>query len=113
MESVSVVCVLGMHRSGTSAVTRALNLRGMDLGLPEYLVGLREDNPEGFWENLGFSEVSDEILTPRGKLGRASGVDAGLGAVPHLSDLRRVWRSWCAKTSRGARSGAGRILAPA
>jgi hypothetical protein len=69
MESVSVVCVLGMHRSGTSAVTRALNLLGMDLGLPECLVGLREDNPEGFWENLGFSEVSDEILTRQGAAG--------------------------------------------
>lgn len=47
-----VVCVLGMHRSGTSAFTGILNLKGMDLGEP--LEGKGENNPEGHWEYLPF-----------------------------------------------------------
>ncbi|MBI3461596.1 MAG: hypothetical protein HY000_00840, partial [Planctomycetes bacterium] len=29
---VRAICVLGMHRSGTSALTRVLNLAGAELG---------------------------------------------------------------------------------
>ena len=39
--------VLGMHRSGTSMFTRALNLLGMELGQP--LMAPQPDNPKGFW----------------------------------------------------------------
>ena len=40
--------VLGMHRSGTSALTRLLNLHGAVLG--DDLLPAGHDNPSGFWE---------------------------------------------------------------
>lgn len=57
-----VVCVLGMHRSGTSAVARTLDLLGVDFGPPEQLFPARVDNPEGFFEHKGLVEVNEEIL---------------------------------------------------
>jgi len=49
-----------MHRSGTSAVTRILNLMGVDLG--PNLMPPAPENPEGFWENLDFVEINEKIL---------------------------------------------------
>lgn len=57
-----VVCVLGMHRSGTSAVSRVLNLLGFHLGPDEELVPGQASNPRGFWEHRGLVAVNEEIL---------------------------------------------------
>lgn len=44
----TIVCVIGMHRSGTSLVTRILNLLGVDLGPAEQLMApYAVDNPKG------------------------------------------------------------------
>ena len=43
------VYVLGMHRSGTSALTRVINLLGVPLA-NHGLLGPTEDNPAGYWE---------------------------------------------------------------
>jgi len=59
----TIVCVVGMHRSGTSVVTRALNLLGVDLGRPDQLLEKAQDNPEGFWENRKINDLNDEILS--------------------------------------------------
>jgi hypothetical protein len=56
------VCVLGMHRSGTSLVARLLNILGLDLGASNEFVPPDRDNPTGFWEHRGFVAISDEIL---------------------------------------------------
>lgn len=56
------VCVAGMHRSGTSLVTRLLNLCGLDLGPEADLLPAAPDNPEGFWENRHFVELNDALL---------------------------------------------------
>jgi len=55
--SATAILVLGMHRSGTSAIARVLNLRGADLGRD--LLPAKQDNERGFWENaaiLGLHE---------------------------------------------------------
>jgi hypothetical protein len=58
-----VICVLGMHRSGTSLLTRILNLLGMDLGPAEILTTEPvADNPKGYWEHSELTLVSDAIL---------------------------------------------------
>lgn len=62
MAHQQVVCVLGMHRSGTSLITRILNLLGVDLGPEERLLDPEPDNPLGFWEHRAFVELNDEIL---------------------------------------------------
>jgi lipopolysaccharide biosynthesis protein len=57
-----VVCITGMHRSGTSMVARLLNLCGLYLGEETELIGAAEDNSNGFWENVNFVNLNDEIM---------------------------------------------------
>ncbi|HQQ57983.1 MAG TPA: glycosyltransferase [Thermomonas sp.] len=52
--------VLGMHRSGTSAFTRVLNLHGVALG--ENLMPAGPDNPSGFWEHADVVAVHERLL---------------------------------------------------
>ena len=42
--------VLGMHRSGTSTVTRLLNLAGAYFGTDDDATETNQENPKGFWE---------------------------------------------------------------
>ena len=52
--------VLGMHRSGTSAVASVCNLLGMDLGAR--LMRPAADNEEGFWELEDIYLAHEELL---------------------------------------------------
>ena len=56
--------ILGMHRSGTSCITRILNLCGVYLG--PSLLAPQNDNPEGFWENSYVFEINEKILQQSG-----------------------------------------------
>ena len=56
----TAILIAGMHRSGTSALTRTLNLMGFDL--PSGLMPAREDNERGFWESQKVCDLNDEIL---------------------------------------------------
>ncbi|HLI72822.1 MAG TPA: sulfotransferase [Acidimicrobiales bacterium] len=58
--------VLGMHRSGTSAVTRILNLMGADVG-PEADLITEYDNPAGHWESKTLTACNDRILDAFGR----------------------------------------------
>lgn len=57
-----VICIAGMHRSGTSMVARLLNLSGLYLGKEDELFAGRPDNPEGFYEHRRFYAINDRIL---------------------------------------------------
>jgi hypothetical protein len=59
------VLVLGMHRSGTSALTRVLNLLGLDAGR-EVLMGASESNPTGHWEVEALTAFNDRLLAELG-----------------------------------------------
>jgi hypothetical protein len=59
------VLVLGMHRSGTSALTRVLNLLGLDAGR-EVLMGASESNPTGHWEVEPLTAFNDRLLDELG-----------------------------------------------
>lgn len=53
--------VVGMHRSGTSAMTRTLSLLGASL--PRQLMPAVDNNNEaGFWEPRAIADLNDEIL---------------------------------------------------
>lgn len=53
--------VMGMHRSGTSAMTRTLSLLGARL--PSGLMpAVNENNETGFWEPQSVADLNDEIL---------------------------------------------------
>jgi len=58
----AAVVVVGMHRSGTSLLTRLLGLAGVELGREEELAGPAFDNPRGFWEHEELRAVDDELL---------------------------------------------------
>ena len=62
----AAVCVLGMHRSGTSLVMRLLNLMGTYLGPPEQLMPSTEHNPKGYWEHKDLVHLNEEILNSMG-----------------------------------------------
>lgn len=60
------IIVLGPHRSGTSAVTRLINLMGAEVGAPEALVGANIENPKGFWERHDLIAANDAVLASSG-----------------------------------------------
>jgi hypothetical protein len=66
MSKPTIVCILGMHRSGTSLVSRVLNVLGVDLGPADHLMHPSSDNPTGHWESRPIKEVNDEILSVLG-----------------------------------------------
>lgn len=56
-----VIVVLGMHRSGTSAITRGLKLLGASLG-NELMPAVAGDNDKGFWEDIGINNINERLL---------------------------------------------------
>jgi hypothetical protein len=60
-----LVVVLGMHRSGTSALARALAVFGVSLG-GRLMPAVAGDNDRGFWEDLEVSALNDEVLAKMG-----------------------------------------------
>lgn len=63
---MKIVCVTGMHRSGTSLVGRVVNLLGVDLGPEDQIMEPKADNPAGFWENTSISALNDDLLAALG-----------------------------------------------
>lgn len=89
-ERPRVVCVLGMHRSGTSAVTRAVVALGAYLGEEGELLAPAPDNPEGFWERRDVCALSGRILEALGTTwDTAAPLPDGWPAAPGLEPLRR------------------------
>jgi GT2 family glycosyltransferase/glycosyltransferase involved in cell wall biosynthesis len=62
----TAVCIAGAHRSGTSMLTRLLHACGLYLGPENELMPAQADNPDGFWEHLGFVALNDELLNELG-----------------------------------------------
>ena len=59
------ILVLGMHRSGTSALTRVLSIAGA--GLPKTLLPpVVGENDRGYWESLPLVEYHDKLLAELG-----------------------------------------------
>ena len=56
--------ILGMHRSGTSAITRILNLMGAEL--PKQLLGAMPGNEAGHWEPERLVLLHDQMLAEAG-----------------------------------------------
>lgn len=54
----------GVHRSGTSAIARILNLLGCDL--PQTMVEARPTNPTGFWESSRVMHLNESLLASAG-----------------------------------------------
>ena len=60
-----LVVVLGMHRSGTSAMARGLRVLGVNLG-NKLIAGIKDDNDKGFWEDAEITSLNEEMLNSLG-----------------------------------------------
>lgn len=65
-DSPTAIFVLGVHRSGTSAFARIVNLLGAEIG-PNLMLPVVGDNPRGFWEPRDVVDRHDELLAAFGR----------------------------------------------
>ena len=56
-----LIVVLGMHRGGTSAVTRSLQVLHVELG-DDLMPAALGNNPTGFWEDIEINALNIEML---------------------------------------------------
>ena len=83
------VFVLGMHRSGTSAATRLVNLVGVPTCIDGDLLTRTDDNPRGYWESVSLTAFNDRLLAALGcDWSCPPLLEAGWEADPALAGLR-------------------------
>ena len=61
----ALIVVLGMHRSGTSAIARSLQVLGVELG-GKLRPPVPGNNAKGFWEDLDINTINIEMLDSLG-----------------------------------------------
>lgn len=106
-----LLLIVGMHRSGTSAVAGAVATLGLPFG-DDLLPGQAEDNPKGFFEHAELVAAHDALLAGAGRTwddpslwiaARPELPGASVFAETLASLLQRETadgRSWCAKDPR-------------
>ncbi len=88
-ERQRIVVVLGMHRSGSSAITRGLQALGVDLG-SNLMPPAEGNNDKGFFEDNDVVDLNERILARAGGAWHTlSAIEAGLLAGPAFSAERR------------------------
>ena len=75
------ICVIGMHRSGTSMITQLLQRSGLDLGAAEDIMPPNASNPQGHFENSRFVAINDALLRHFG------------GSWDHPPVLKKWWET--------------------
>lgn len=81
------VLVVGMHRSGTSAVARVVNLLGLQLG-PEDDLYSAPDNAAGHFESVALIEQNTRLLEAFGSRHTAAvHITAEMAATPRAREL--------------------------
>lgn len=92
------VFVLGMHRAGTSATTRAVNLLGVPLAREDELAPASPNNPTGFWEVTRLTDFNNKLLYELGGSSLAPPqLEDGWAARPELQHRRRRARTLFSK----------------
>ncbi len=89
------ICIIGMHRSGTSMVARLLNLCGLDFGPHHQLLPPNFANPMGYYENNSITYKINEPLLNRlgGSWDKPPVLSDGWETDPSLDDIYREARS--------------------
>ncbi|MBD9501711.1 HAD family hydrolase [Pseudomonas sp. PDM23] len=64
-ERQRAIVVLGMHRSGTSAIARGLTTLGVELG-DNLMPAAQSNNERGFWEDQEIVDINTDILKELG-----------------------------------------------
>ncbi|HEY1655235.1 MAG TPA: sulfotransferase [Candidatus Tumulicola sp.] len=82
------VLVVGMHRSGTSAVTRGLQALSVYLG--NDFLDVQPENPKGYWEDKGIVGINERVLAALGlKWDDVSPIDVRKFQRPRVRALHR------------------------
>jgi hypothetical protein len=63
---MGAVCIVGMHRSGTSIITGLLQTVGLEIGPEDCLLGGSPSNPKGHFEHTGILEINEALLARLG-----------------------------------------------
>ena len=83
------VLVVGMHRSGTTAFTRAISLMGVPTCIESDLAPGWVGNPAGHWESLTLMRTDDALLREAGAAWWCPPpVDDGLWTSPRIQRMR-------------------------
>lgn len=78
MSKKRIVVILGMHRSGTSAMARGLKALNVELG-DNLLPPVANNNERGFWEDQDIYRLNERLLAKAGNgWDRLSAIDSGL-----------------------------------
>jgi hypothetical protein len=100
---MKLFCITGMHRSGTSMVSRVANLIGLELGPARELVPPQPANPRGHWENELLTLFNDRLLSEFGGTWDAPpALENGWQTAPELAPLKRRARALLAARFAGA-----------
>ncbi len=83
-----IVLVLGMHRSGTSVLTRGLSVLGIDLG-DKLMPPAAGNNEKGFFEDMEVVDLNERLLAQMGRQWHSlEPIEASVLEGPDLFDLR-------------------------
>ncbi len=93
MPNQTALLILGMHRSGTSALTRVVNLLGADLS--DRLMPPQPDNERGFWEQDEIVPAHEALLLALGAqwcdpFFLPEGFEKTDAAAPHAARLSEI-----------------------
>ena len=56
-----IIAIIGMHRSGTSVLSRCMRIFGAELG--DKIIDPGPDNPKGYWEDEDILNLNIEMLS--------------------------------------------------
>src|SRR5580700_153075 len=65
LKRTRLIVVLGMHRSGTSVITRGLKVMGVAV-VDRLMPPVEGINAKGFWEDIDLCELNNEVLSAPG-----------------------------------------------
>lgn len=102
----AVLCIAGMHRSGTSVVTSLLQSGGLDVG--QRLLGAGSGNVKGHFEDLDFFQFHVQVLKAQGLSSTGYTLERGLQIRGHhvvqaralIEERRRRCVAWGWKDPR-------------
>ncbi|MDF1869044.1 MAG: glycosyltransferase [Phycisphaerales bacterium] len=99
----SALVVLGMHRSGTSMLSRMLGLLGGQL--PKHSAGPAADNQTGFWEPIKIVESHDQLLDEIGIRNDTPMLDRiGGRNIIDLLESRNARKEWIGTLTQSVQS---------
>ena len=113
--SNEAIVILGMHRSGTSLITRIISK--LEHALPLDLMPPQSDNPDGFYESLSVTRLNNEMLEHVGSSWDSPVFQGSLNATTmtndYLASQEALYRSFGQRAEKAIStnfSGQGKIV---